>query len=164
MTTTTPLEQIPRDAAFPVTRLAGLEDALVLFAAAWHGKQDAVFLADAGIVGTCVDLDETKLDEMRAIYPASWSFSQADAFHYARTWRTAGRRWDAATIDCPTNLFDRCAAELPLWCDVARRLVVLGCGRRTHIDPPDGWALVDVVQRSSFRGGVQWAVIERRWS
>jgi len=151
-------------AAFPASRLNGLDTALVLFAAGFGGKQDAVFVADAGLRGTCVDMDADLIDRMRPAYPETWEYSVADAFHYARTWRTAGRKWDAVTVDCPTNLFGRCAANLQLFCDVARRLVVLGKGRQTYIEIPDGWALSETIHRSDFRGGVQWAVLERRWS
>lgn len=158
------LDIVPRDAPFPTERLAGLDSALVLFAAAWLGKQDAVFAADQGLRGTCVDVDQEQLDRMQQIYPDGWEFRQADAFAFTRTWRAAGRRWDAVTVDCPTNLFERCATELELFCDVARRLVVLGTGRRTELVAPDGWKLSERLPRSSFRGGVQWAILERSWS
>lgn len=161
---TVTLATIPRDAAFPTERLEGLETGLVLFAAAWLGKQDAVFLADAGLVCTCVDVRAERLNEMRDVYPGGWEFVEADAFAYSSAWRTAGRRWDAVTVDCPTNLFGWCAQLLPRWCDLARRLVVLGCSPTTELAVPDGWRLVERIDRSDYRGGVQWAVFERQWT
>jgi hypothetical protein len=143
---------------YPRHVLAGCSDALVLFAAAFGGKQDAVWIADAGMVATCVDNDRQKLQAMRDAYPPNWVFVVADAFEYAL--RTE-YRWDVVSIDCPSNLFDRCAELLPLWCRIARRAVVLGCSDSTEIVPPTGWERTEMLHRSSFQGGVYWAVIER---
>ena len=160
----TQLTELSRDNAFPAARLAGMSDALVLFAACWHGRQDAVFVADAGLTATCVDHDDRKLEQMASMYPESWEFVAADVFQWTSAWATAGRRWDVVTIDCPTNLFDRCATLTGRWCELARRIVVLGCSPTTIIQPPDGWTVVDRMRRSDYRGGVEWAVIERAWS
>lgn len=142
---------------YPRRVLDGCESALVLFAAAWHGKQDAVWIAEAGLTGTCVDLDGEKLDEMAAVYPDGWEFAAEDAFVFATR---AQRRWDVVSIDCPTNLFDRCADLVPLWCLLARKAVVLGSGSGVVADPPKGWRMTETVRRSSFNGGVYWTVLE----
>lgn len=143
---------------YPRHLLPGCESALVLFAAAWHGKQDAVWMAEAGLAATCVDVDAAKLDEMAGAYPDGWEYVVSDVFEYVL--RTE-RKWDVVSIDCPTNLFERCAELLPLWCRVARKAVVLGCGAGTMVVVPEGWSTGARLHRSNFNGGVCWAVLER---
>lgn len=154
------LEQVRAQAApdlYPRHVLVGCEDALVLFAAAWHGKQDAVWIAEAGLTATCVDLDVDRLTEMAEAYPPDWQFVDMDVFDYANR---AERLWDVVSIDAPTNLFDRSAELLPLWCLLARKAVVVGCGKQTVFVTPTGWERTDVVHRSNFQGGVYWAVFQ----
>lgn len=145
-------------AIYPRQVLEGCESALVLFAAGFLGKQDAIWIADAGLTATCVDVDAGRLGEMEAVYPEGWEFVTADVFAYAMT---TDRQWDVLSIDPPTNLFEQCAAWLPRWCELARRAVILGCGESTDILPPSGWQLNDMLYRSSFQGGVYWAVLEK---
>lgn len=155
------LETIRKTAApelYPRHMLAGCTDALVLFAAAFHGMQDAVFLADAGLDATCVDVDHGKLDEMTLVYPEGWEYVHGDVFEYATT---TNRSWDLVSLDPPSNLFDRCAELLPLWCLLANRAVILGHGHDTAIVPPTGWAATFKMWRSTFAGGCYWTVLER---
>jgi hypothetical protein len=152
------LEQVRKGAApalYPRDALVGCESALVLFAAAFHGQQDAVWMAEAGLRTTCVDIDQEKLREMMDAYPDSWAFVNADVFEF--TLRTE-RRWDVVSIDCPSNLFDRCAELLPLWARIARKVVVLGAGKHTKTEPPDGWDQLESVHRSGNYGGTYWRV------
>jgi hypothetical protein len=143
---------------FPRYVLKGCETALVLFAAAFHGRQDAYWVQEAGLTGTCVDTDAGKLAEMTDVYPADWEFVIGDVFEYASS---TGRTWDVVTVDCPTNLFAACADALLLWCELADRAVVLGCGPNTPVLPPAGWMLTERRFRSGNFGGVYWAVLER---
>ena len=145
--------------AYPRDLLAGCDTALVLFAAGFHGRQDAYWIQDAGLEATCVDLDADRLLEMQRLYPRSWKFRQAEAFEYAATTR---ERFDLVSIDCPTGAFQRCATLLELWCSLARLVVVLGCGPDTYLEPHLGWAVTDMRKRSDFKGGVYWAVLERQ--
>lgn len=142
---------------YPRHVLVECSSALVLFAAAWHGKQDAVWIADAGLTATCVDLDADRLDEMEAAYPDGWEFVALDVFDFAVL---TENQWDVVSIDCPTNLFDRCSDFLPVWCLLARRAVVLGSGEFTVVLPPAGWEITEQLRRSSFNGGVYWTVIK----
>jgi hypothetical protein len=130
----------------------------MLFCAAWFGRQDAVHIADAGLFATCVDTDEEKLLEMRGLYPDDWTFVCSDAFAFAKQ---TGGRWDVVSLDPFTDKFQLCAAMLPLWCDLARRVVVLGTGPDVALSIPDGWKLSDLRRRSDFKGGVYWAVLTR---
>lgn len=143
---------------FPQEVLKGCRSALVLFAAAFHGRQDAIWIADAGLRATCVDIDHAKLGDMGRVYPEGWEFVNGDVFDYAAL---TTRKWDLVTLDPPTNLFEKCAAWLPRWCELARRAVVLGCGPSPELDVPDGWALEPLRYRSDFAGGVNWAVLVR---
>jgi hypothetical protein len=142
--------------AFPTDRLVGLESALVLFAAAFNGAQDACWIAEAGLTATCVDYDALALERMAALYPADWEFVHANAYVYAST-----RRWDVVTVDCPTGHFEQAAEMVDVWCRFARHLVVLGTGSDTIVDAPAGWEISDTVKRSDYRGGVYWTVLER---
>jgi hypothetical protein len=158
------LEQVRVGAAarlYPRDRLEGCETALVLFAAAFHGQQDAIWMADAGLTATCVDVDAEKLGEMEAVYPAGWEFVQEDAFEYTISADIEHRRtWDVVSLDCPSNLFDECADFLPLWCELANRAVILGTGVSTVVEPPPAWRVTERLRRSNFLGGVYWTVLE----
>lgn len=154
-------DQGARD-AFPCGRLSGCETGLALFAARWLGKQDCVWLADAGIETTCVDVDDERLREMFELYPAGWEFVTCDAFAFADWAVENDRRWDVVTLDPFTDLFDRVAGNVETWCALARRMVVMGTGRRTRVKAPAGWRVTARNLRSSFQGGVYWTVLERR--
>ena len=143
---------------YPVGVLEGCETALVLFAAGFHGANDGIHIADAGIVATCVDIQSDRLHEMEAAYPSSWEFVVGDVFDYAAA---ADGRWDVVSVDCPTGLFGRCAETIDVWCSLARRAVILGTGHDTGLEVPEGWTVTGRVHRSDFSpGGVFWAVLE----
>ncbi len=155
----TTLEQIrdPADGAvYPRYLLRRGGSALVLFAGAFNGRQDACWVEAAGMTATCVDV--RPMDVMASMYPAGWEFLQADAYEFAQN---AERRWDVVSVDCPTGQFDRCADLLPLWCGLARRAVVLGCRDDFAAPVPAGWLLTARTHRSAYRGGTAWAVVER---
>lgn len=157
------LEQI-RDAddqGFPQEVLVGCESALVLFAAGFYGRQDAFWIAEAGLKATCVDVDGERLQVMRAIYPEGWEFVEVDAYEYAElSWRMH-RVWDVVTADPYTNHFTVCADNIDGWCRLARRAVILGTGVDTSVTVPPGWRVESVWQRSTYKGGVWWTVLER---
>jgi hypothetical protein len=142
---------------YPTETLAGCDSALILFAAGFHGAQDAIWIADAGLQATCVDLDVGKLAEMEDAYPADWEYVPGDVFVYATR---VQRQWDIVSLDPPTQLFQEVADKLPLWCLLARRAVVIGHGMKTDVVPPLGWKVTELRRRSSFRGGVYWSVVE----
>jgi hypothetical protein len=145
------------DRSYPRSLLQRCETALVLFAAGFHGLNDGVFLADAGIRATCVDTDAEKLNEMLRIYPDDWTFVVADAYEYA----TVSGKWDLVSVDPYTNQFQRCADLVDAWCALARVAVVLGTGVGTKVDPPAGWEITETRFRTSYDGGTFWTVLER---
>lgn len=153
------LEQI-RDAGtgYPTDVLDGCESALVLFAAGFHGRQDAVFMADAGLAATCVDTDAVKLGEMVLAYPEGWEYVVGDAYAYAEN---TLRFWDVVSVDPFSNQFQECADQLELWCSLAMHAVVLGMGAYTTYEVPAGWRGRKTMQRSRNFGGVWWAVFTR---
>jgi hypothetical protein len=145
------------------------ETALCIFCAEWLGMQDAYWVAKAGLVGTCVDLQGAKLEQMRELYPEGWEFVEADAYVYAEAAVEADLWWDVVSLDPWTNQFERCADLIGTWTALARKLVVLGHGnyrltlpyRLTPPEAPQGWTLVETIKRSDFRGGVYWLVFAR---
>lgn len=146
----------PEGRAYPRHILEGCESALVLFAAAFDGRQDAYWIAEAGMRATCVDI--RSMNRMSRLYPAVWEFIEADAFEFCET---TGGQWDIVSIDCPSGAFQQCADMVGLWCDLARVAVILGNGLDVLVHPPAGWRLTEMRRRSDFRGGVYWAVLER---
>ena len=145
------------DPTYPVHLLDGCETALVLFSAAFWGRQDAWHLAESGLEGTCVDLDWRKLREMAEVYPPDWQFVTADVFDYAHQHEGG---WDVVSADPFTNQMDETAAMIDVLCSLADRLVVLGTGRETKVEAPDGWAVTERIKRSAFTGGIYWTVLE----
>jgi hypothetical protein len=156
------LEQIrsERDgAAYPRSILRRCSDALVLFAAGFLGRQDAFWIADAGLTAVCVDVRIDPLHDMAAVYPADWQFVHGDV--YALAAYGALDDADLVSIDCPSGHFDRCADMISVWCALARRYVVLGTSGDMEFDLPDGWIEVQRRFRSDFAGGTYWAVLKR---
>jgi hypothetical protein len=145
------------DANFPHAALVGCETALVLFGAGFYGRQDAFWVAEAGLHATVVDTDQKRLDAMEDVYPEDWEFVCADAFIYAKN---CDRQWDVVTLDPFTNTFDRCADNIRQWCKLARYAVIMGTGANTVVQTPEGWHVTAGVRRSDYAGGVFWTVLE----
>lgn len=149
------LRDLEAGAAYPGFVLEGAETALIMFAAGFLGKQDAYWIAEAGIRARCVDEDLEKLGQMRDLYPADWSYRVADVFEWSDT-----KVYDIVSLDPWTQDFQRCADMLGKWCAIAGRAVVLGTGVGTRVEAPDGWHVSDVRRRSDYDGGVFWHVLE----
>ena len=142
--------------AFPTAYLEGLSSALVLFAAAFNGKQDACWIEEAGLTATCLDVSEDAIAKMKPLYPPDWEFVVGNAYEFS-----SHRWWDIVTVDCPSGQFDRAATQIGRWCDLARYVVMLGTGTDTVVGAPEDWSVTEVVRRSSYDGGVYWTVLER---
>ncbi len=149
--------QVTDDQNFPHAVLEDRADALVLFAAGFHGRQDAYWIKQAGIPATCVDNDPDLLAAMAPLYPEDWEFVLADAYEFTDT----DRQWDVITLDPFTNQFQRCADHLDQWVGLARHTIVLGHGWNTMIAIPAGWVATDLRKRSEYDGGVYWTVMEK---
>lgn len=160
MTTLEDIRDLDAGAAFPGALLRGRKDALVLFAAGFLGKQDALWVAEAGLTATCVDTDAKLLRTMEGMYPSGWEFVEADAYTFAET---TDRQWDVVSLDCPSNQFQRCADHAPTWCRIAKHAVILGTGLHTLVKAPAGWKVTDHRKRSNYLGGVWWTNLERAW-
>lgn len=156
------LEQIRYEQGpYPADVLDGCGTALLLFAGGFRGRNDGIHVCDAGAAAVCVDIDPSGLNEMERLYPTSWRFVCADAFGFAEKAAAAGDSWDVVSVDCPTALFAACGAAVNLWCSVARRAAVVGCGADTVVTVPDGWAADDQTFRSDFNGGCWWQTLRR---
>ena len=144
-------------------RFEGCADALCLFSAEWHGRQDVYWLAKYGLATTCVDLNGAKLQQMADVYPNRFDFTVCDVFEFAEYAVEDGQSWDVVTLDPWTGQFEKCAAMIGTWTALARRVVVLGHGNYRLPEPvaPDGWQLAEKIRRSDFKGGVNWLVFAR---
>lgn len=145
---------------YPQDAIAGCATGLALFCAAFLGKQDCVWIADAGITATGVDIDQDRLDEMEPHYPIGWTFEQADVFEYAARRYAEGATYDLVNLDPPSQLFDETADLMELWTGLADRVVVIGARRPDSITPPAGWQDTAWTFRSSRNGGCYWVVLE----
>lgn len=150
----------PDGELYPRDRLAGCETALMLFCAAFGGRQDCIWVADAGIAGTGVDLDGERLAAMADLYPDTWTFAEADVWNYAARRYAEGATYDLVSLDPPSNLFDWVVGAVDLWCGLADRLVVIGTSSGFPVTPPAGWEQTDRRLRST-RNGTIWVTLER---
>lgn len=146
---------------YPTDKLAGHRTALCMFCAAWWGRQDAYWLADAGLLTDCVDIDADKLEQMQRVYPNDWSFHDWDAFTFGEVAAERGTLWDVVSLDPFTNLIPQCVDQIPLWCKLARHLVIIGTLHSTPVWAPWGWRATEQRHRSDNYGGVYWTVLER---
>jgi hypothetical protein len=125
---------------YPAFLLDRCHTGLALFAAGFHGWNDAIHFARAGMRGDCVDIDGKRLNEMRAAYPDDWGFTCADAWQYAEQARAAGVSWDAVSVDTFTGgAMRRALDSLPLWCAIANRVVTVTYVKPNEYIVPDGW-------------------------
>lgn len=160
MTVLADIRDLEAGAAYPGQLLEGCKTALVLFAAGFLGKQDAYWIAEAGLRALCVDSDGHKLEDMREMYPGDWAFDRGDVFDIARDAKKVGFQFDVVSLDPWTHDFQRCADSLDLWCSLARRAVILGTGHSTVVTVPEGWRITEVRKRSDYDGGVYWTCLE----
>lgn len=151
------IRAVAEPALYPTHLLAGCDTALIAFCAGFFGRQDGIFIVDAGLNATCIDSDADFLRRMERLYPADWEFVDDDAYEYAAH---TDRQWDVVSVDCPTGHFQRCADLVQTWCRAATRAVVLGTGHDTALSPPEGWCVTETLHRSDYRGGVFWSVLE----
>ena len=155
------LEHVAMEARpYPTHVLEGCETGLCLFAAAFLGHNDAIHMAEARLTGTCVDVDEKRLAEMRELYPERWEFIAADAWQYADAAWSLERWWDVVSVDPFTgDAMTRASESIRLWCSLARRAVVLGWRTGTPVTFPDANWSVDSMQRAA---DIYWLVLRRR--
>jgi len=80
-----------------------------------------------------------------------------DAWEFANT-TVVG--YDVVSLDPFTTEFERCAADLGLWCSLARHAVIMGCELDRELVAPPAWMEVNRVFRSHYGGGVEWVVLQ----
>jgi hypothetical protein len=91
-----------RSLAYPVQHLAGQQSAAAFGVAAFLGRNDVVYIFDAGIPKvTLVDIDERGLGMMKLIYPSHWEYITSGYQEYLGGVRDAGDRYDVVACDLP---------------------------------------------------------------
>lgn len=125
---------IPRDAS----------TGLLLFGAAFQGKNDGRFLLRAGLTCDVVDHSPDRLDEMAPHYPGTWRFHEADAFEYAEDALHLDHTWDVVSVDPFSNEADEVYDKLEQWATLARMMAVVGAQSDTirRRGLPKGWVEV----------------------
>lgn len=153
------LDDLQRQARpYPAHLLPEMGTALGLFAAGFHGWNDCIWFARAGLQTTCVDVDDDKLLEMAAIYPEGWEFRVDDSWEFATTAFAIGRKWDVVSIDPYKGIMDDALQDLELWCSLANKLVTIGCFLNEPLPQiPHGWK-THTFPRSDTVG---WLVLQR---
>lgn len=153
------LEAIAADAShFPENELRGCKTALMLFCAAFMGRNDCIWVAQTDIVATCVDTDGEKLAAMGAIYPEAWTFTHGDAWQVATRLQKRGETFDLVVCDTWTgDLLDRVLASLDLWTSLANRVVLTTYKRDLPYETPAGWR-ASVLARTT---NVEWLRLKR---
>lgn len=166
-------------ASFPRGVLDGAQSAALFFGAAFHGRNDAIHVADAGIRdAVVVDADAPKLGAMRAAYPSTWRFVAGDAYAVAQDLRERGERFDVVVADAWQKDCGRALDALPLWCALARRHVLVTVakpwldaqGLRADAASLGAWLasrriegeVESVALRAGWSGGTWWLVIRVR--
>jgi len=165
---------------FPRWVLMDAERVGCFFAAGFLGRNDVIHVRNAGVKhATLVDQDEGKLAEMHRLYAMpDWRYVVGDCYAEARA--RAKDPFDVVIVDPWTNGVEGALHDLPLWCSLARRHVVIGVTREwfdgygVEADADaftrweQGWhwnsgaspyPCAEILRRSSFRGGVYWAVL-----
>jgi len=141
---------------FPAELLPECESALMLFCARFYGRNDCVWVEEAGIQDvTCVDLDQEKLETMVTVYPPAWRFVRADAFV-----ENPGR-FDLVSVDVFSDQCDQALGMLEHWCSMARKYVLITAMGEPDVEIPAGWKRRDLMHRSDHLGGVYWYILER---
>jgi len=141
---------------FPADLLSECESALMLYCAAFYGRNDCVWVEEAGLENvTAIDVDSEKLAVMRSIYPDTWKFVLADAYTYT------GDIYDLVSADVFSNQSDRALGMLDRWCGMARKFVTIAVWKEPAVEIPAGWKRRDLMFRSSFLGGCYWYILER---
>jgi threonine dehydrogenase-like Zn-dependent dehydrogenase len=111
--------------SFPTWTLKDVETAACFFCAGFLGANAEAFIRDAGVKeALCIDYDGEKLAEMRKLYPASWTFVEADAYRMLD--ELHGRRFDLVTADPQLDQMGDCFALLPKFRALGKTLV-MGC-------------------------------------
>ena len=180
----TTLEEIRAGAGdtFPTWTLKDAKDVACFFSAAFLGRNDVIHVHAAAPPNVLlVDRDEAKLMEMHRVYGMEhWRFVVGDCYEAARALRKNGEAFDVVVVDPWSNGIDVALRELPLWCALSRKYVVIGVtkdwldGKRLVQTPgaiaswiaSEHWngedlpfPPVELRWRSAFIGGVYWLVL-----
>lgn len=154
------LEHVARDAgAYPVELVEAADSALILFAAAFMGRNDAIHFATEGVRDvTLVDLDAGRLEMMRGLYrDEGWKWIAGDAWEVARELAEAGERFDVVSVDTFTGeAEEKSLGSLGLWTSLANEAVVATASSDSAYRVPTGWS-TRIVWRSLH---VYWLVLE----
>lgn len=110
-----------RAGVFPTWVAEDASTAACFFSAAFMGVNAEVHLTTAGSV-LCVDTDQERLDEMRALYPPTYHFIRSDAFRALDSLQ--GQHFDVVTADPFTNLMRPCLDRLSDFRAISGKLVL----------------------------------------
>lgn len=167
---------------FPLRLLPAATSAACFYAAGFLGRNDVIHIADAGLRDVVlIDTDESKLQDMHRIYPEGWAYLPQDAEAAALYFHSQARTFDLVIVDPWTGGILRSMQFLHTWLTLANQAVIIGTSfewfadkhmpptldalndwvRRSHWNGMPALAASQLLWRSSYRGGVYWAVFEK---
>jgi len=165
--------------AFPIRLMHECDSVASFFCAQFYGRNDVVHVYKAGVPNvTLVDLDESKLEYMREIYPDNWEIVLEDAFAAAEHFAKEGRKFDAVICDPYSNLAPVVALEqLDNFLKITSKYFLFFCtndilktlGTDANVDEfamkysehlGKTVQVKDLIFRSSHAGGVYWCVVK----
>lgn len=158
------LEHVAMDACpYPAALLGRCESGLILFAAAFLGRNDAIHFAEAGVpFVTLVDVDGLRLEEMADLYRGGddWRFVEMDAWAFAANAREVGAKWDAVSVDTFTGTAtDRSLRDLEAWTSIASRVVTATATADAEFEVPVGWK-ARLFDREGAIEAARWLILE----
>jgi len=134
---------------FPVHVLDGMESAACFFCAGFLGRNDAIYVHDAGIRDVlAVDHNPEKMALMEPLYPG-WTFVRGDAYGVRAS---LDRKFDIVIADPQQDQMDRALVDLPIWQNLANKVLLLGVNNG---EEPMALGAAEVMERTT---GSWWAV------
>jgi hypothetical protein len=99
-----------RSLFYPAEYLRGQSSALAVFVTYFLGRNDVLYIHDAGIERvTLVDLDAAGLAMMRQIYPADWTYVAQDFRTFLDDATERGDSYDVVSCDQPLHMAEEVA-------------------------------------------------------
>lgn len=137
------------NAPFPKYALSQCETALMLFCAGFYGRNDCVWVAEAGLTNVvCIDTDQEKLDVMRKLYPVKWSFVCTDVYKVQLY-----EKYDLVVADIPLGQFEESRNWYSKWCNLAIKYVLVAADPNQIINAgllPRDWKVKATIMRTDI--------------
>jgi hypothetical protein len=143
------------NAHFPFPRyvLQTCDNALMLFCAGFYGKNDCVWVEEAGITNvTAVDIDQDKVNVMKSLYPDEWEFLVEDVYSFTAKATSKGLEYTLVVADVPLTQFESSRPWYKHWCLLSTKYVLITAEANAFVRAghlPRDWKVKAVINRTS---------------